>query len=39
MTPRSRTLLRLQQRLLRCYEYFLLSLLLAMAVLAAWPDA
>ena len=37
MTPWSRALLRLQQRLLRCYEYFLFALLLAMAMLAAWP--
>ena len=37
MTPWSRTLLRLQQGLLRCYEFFLISLLLAMALLAAWP--
>ena len=37
MTPWSRALLRLQQGLLRCYEFFLISLLLAMALLAAWP--
>jgi hypothetical protein len=39
MTPWSRFVLRLQRRLLRGYEFFLLGLLLALAVLAAWPDA
>jgi hypothetical protein len=39
MTPWSRALLRLQRRLLRGYEFFLLGLLLALGVLAAWPDA
>ena len=39
MTPWSRAILRLQRHLLRCYEFFLLSLLVAMAVLAAWPDS
>jgi hypothetical protein len=35
----SRLLLRLQRRLLRGYEFFLVGLLLALVVLAAWPDA
>ena len=41
MTPWSRTLLRLQQGLLRCYEFFLISLLLAMALVRrpAWAAA
>jgi len=37
--PSSRLLLRLQRRLLRGYEFFLVGLLLALVVLAAWPDA
>jgi len=39
MTSWSRTLLRLQRWLLRGYEFFLLGLLLALGLLAAWPDA
>jgi hypothetical protein len=35
----SRLLLRLQRRLLRGYELFLVGLLLALVVLAAWPDS
>jgi hypothetical protein len=35
----SRLLLRLQRRLVRGYEFFLVGLLLALVVLAAWPDA
>ncbi|MDB5957555.1 hypothetical protein [Ramlibacter sp.] len=35
----SRLLLRLQRHLVRGYEFFLVGLLLALVVLAAWPDA